>query len=102
MLGALLFAPIAVSAAPVTDADLRGKRICWDDGSTTDFGKDGSWDNSRLGHGAWSLTGGSLMVTLSNGNARLPATINKEDGGIHLLRRAAHGNIVERRGKYCG
>lgn len=100
MLGATLLAPVAALAAQATDSDVRGKKICWDDKTTTVFGKDGSWDNSHWGHGTWSL-GGALTVTLSSSKALAPATASKEDGVIHLLRRGTHGNIVERVGKYC-
>src|SRR5271166_3674088 len=50
--------PLVALAGPVTDADLRGKTICWSYGGTRNtYGKDGSLDSNLVGHGTWSLVG---------------------------------------------
>jgi hypothetical protein len=41
MCGCVLIGSVAAIAAPVTDADLRGKKICWNTGFTSSYNKDG-------------------------------------------------------------
>ena len=43
MCGVALASSIVALADPVTDADLRGKKICWNNGGTSSFGKDGTF-----------------------------------------------------------
>ncbi|MGA9847851.1 MAG: hypothetical protein WBQ45_09445 [Roseiarcus sp.] len=84
-------------ADPVTDADLRGKKICWNGGIST-YGKDGSYDGQRIGHGAWSLAGD--MLTISGANGGGASTITKDNGTFHLFWRNRHGD-AEAWGHYC-
>ena len=49
---------LSAIAGPVTEADLRGKTICWSYGGTRNtYGKDGSLDSNLVGHGTWTLVG---------------------------------------------
>jgi hypothetical protein len=87
-------------AGAVADADLRGKKICWDTGITSTFGKDGSIDSNRSGHGTWSLSGDQLTMIMSNGSA--VDTITKDGGTFHRTRRASRsGKNIESWGHYC-
>jgi hypothetical protein len=91
---------VAAMAAPVTDADLRGKKICWNNGVIGTFGKDGSLDSNRAGHGTWSLSGEQLTLIGNNGSS--VDTITKEGGTFHRTRRASNsGKDIELWGKYC-
>ena len=51
MCGCVLIGSVAAIAAPVTDADLRGKKICWNTGFTSSYNKDGSFDGNRSATG---------------------------------------------------
>ena len=42
--GAALAQSVPAVAGAVTDADLRGKKICWNTGLISTFSKDGSFD----------------------------------------------------------
>jgi hypothetical protein len=61
---------VCAFAAPVTDADLRGKKICWNTGFTSSYNKDGSFDGNRSGHGTWRLNGDLLTVSAEHGSER--------------------------------
>jgi hypothetical protein len=70
-LGMALADSLIASADPVTDADIRGKKICWTTGVTSTYGKDGSFDSNRSGHGTWTLVGDRLTVILPTAPARV-------------------------------
>ena len=38
---------------PVTEHDLAGKKVCWDNGKWAVFGADGRFSNERTNHGHW-------------------------------------------------
>ena len=75
-------------AGAVTDADLRGKKICWSTGIVSTFGKDGSIDSSRSGHGTWRLSGDQLTLIMANGNS--VDTLTKDGGTFHRTRRGSN------------
>jgi hypothetical protein len=81
-------------AAPVTKADLAGKKICWSDGDAT-YGKNGSFESGGCGHGAWSLAGD--RVEIKSANCGFSFTITKENGTFH----AVGANGYDAWGKYC-
>jgi hypothetical protein len=82
MLGAVIVVSPAVLASPITDADLRGKTICWSYGGTRNtYGSDGSLDSNLLGHGTWSLRGDTL--TEHGGPGDFTFTITKEGQTFH-------------------
>jgi hypothetical protein len=98
--GAALAQSLPALAGPVTDADLRGKKICWSTGIISTFGKDGSIDSNRSGHGTWSLSGDQLTLIMANGNS--VDTITKDGGTFHRTRRGSKsGQNVESWGSYC-
>ena len=96
--GAALSGSLAASAAPVTGADLQGKKICWSDGGTPTYGKNGAYDEKTFGHGTWRLAGGQLTVVASHG--QYAGAITKENGSFHLSGHI-NGNVLEVWGKYC-
>ena len=96
--GVALTGSMAGSAAPVTAADLRGKKICWSDGGTPTYGKNGACSEKTFGDGTWRLAGGRLTVVASHGE--YSGAISKENGSFHLSGHI-NGNVLEVRGKYC-
>jgi hypothetical protein len=78
----LIMSPSAL-AAPVTDADLRGKTICWSNGGTrSTYGKDGSFESNLIGRGTWSLVGDRL--TENGDHGVFSFTITKEGETFHM------------------
>ena len=89
------FGPIAALASPVTDADLRGKKICWySKGVNNTYGIDGSLESNLLGHGTWRLVGDQLTET---GPHVYTFTITKEGGTFHMI----NSSVGEVWGRYC-
>ena len=87
-------------AGAVSDADLRGKKICWNTGITSSYNKDGSFDSNRSGHGTWRLAGDQVVVSASNGAGA--STITKDGNTFHITRRASKsGKDIEAWGSYC-
>jgi hypothetical protein len=98
--GAALAQSVPAVAGAVTDADLRGKKICWNTGLTSAYNKDGSFDSNRSGHGTWSLNGDVITVNAENGTGA--ANISKDGDTFHWVRRASRsGKDIEAWGKYC-
>jgi hypothetical protein len=92
----------AALAAPVTKADLAGKKICWSDGGTPTYGKSGAYDEPTFGHGTWNLKGGKLSVVTSNGN--YTGAVTKENDMFHFSGRMTVGGSskdMDVSGKYC-
>jgi hypothetical protein len=108
-LGVALAASGTAFAGPVTDADLRGKTICWSSGgSRSTYGKDGSYNSNLLGHGTWTLAGDAL--TEHGDNGVLTLTIEKQGETFHMYGSPASRNLltfgtearwVEFFGSYC-
>lgn len=95
---AALAGSMAAWAAAVTDVDLEGKKICWSDGGTPTYGKNGVYDEPGFGHGTWRLAGDRLTVAASNGE--YSGTITKEDGSFRISGRI-NGQVLDASGKYC-
>jgi hypothetical protein len=96
------FGPAGALAAPglVTDADLRGKTICWSYGGTRNtYGKDGSFDSNLIGHGTWTLVADRLTEHGETGVYSF--TIDKQEGKLHMYGRTPGGGSVEVWGNYC-
>ena len=90
---AALAGSLAALAAAVTDADLEGKKICWSDGGTPTYGKNGVYDEPGFGHGTWKLVGGRLTVAASNGE--YTGAITKVNGGFNISGRI-NGHVWKR------
>ncbi len=85
-------------AAAVTQADLEGRKICWSDGGTPTYGKNGVYDEPGFGHGTWSLADGRLTVVASNG--KYTGEITKEKETFHISG-LINDQTLEVDGKYC-
>jgi hypothetical protein len=100
MCGCVLIGSVAATAAPVTDADLRGKKICWNTGFTSSYNKDGSFDGNRSGHGTWRLNGDLLTVSAEHGSGA--SNISKDGSTFHSTRRASKsGTDIDAWGSYA-
>jgi hypothetical protein len=95
---AALVSSMAALAASVSNADLEGKKICWSDGGTPTYGRNGVYDEPGFGHGTWELTGGRLTVVASNGE--YSGTITKVNGSFHISGRI-NAQVLDASGKYC-
>jgi hypothetical protein len=97
VIGGTLVAHSAL-ADPVTRADLAGKKICWSDGGTPTYGKNGVYDEKGFGHGNWKLAGDRITVVAGHGE--YTGTMIKENGTFHLVGKI-NGNDLDATGKYC-
>ena len=84
---------ITAFAGAVTNADLRGKKICWNNGNTSVYNKDGSYDSNRVGHGTWRLDGDVLTISAEQWAGA--NTITKEGATFHSTRRASRSRAVQ-------
>jgi hypothetical protein len=98
---ALVFGPPVVAlASPVTDADLRGKTVCWSYGGTRNtYGKDGSFDSNLIGRGTWRLVADRLTEDGDHGVYTF--TIDKDGQTLHMYGKTPGGGSVEVWGHYC-
>ena len=97
---AVLYHPSPALAGPVSDADLRGKTICWSYGGTRNiYGKDGSLDSNLVGHGTWNLAGD--RITEHGDHGVFSFTIEKRAGTLHMYGRSPGGGWVDVTGSYC-
>jgi hypothetical protein len=98
--GAALAQTFPAFAGPVTDADIRGKKIGWNTGFISSYNKDGSFDGNRAGHGTWSLNGDVLTVNAEHSTGT--ASISKDGNTFHSVRRGSKsGKDIEAWGNYC-
>lgn len=99
MCGVVLISSIAAMADPVSDADLRGKKICWNTGFVSSYNKDGSFDGNRSGHGTWRLNGDVITVNAEHGSGA--SNISKDGSTFHLHRASRSGQDIKSWGSYC-
>ena len=86
----------AALAGQVTNSDLAGKKICWNNGAIATYGKDGSFSCSKCGHGTWRLDGDTL--TENSGNGVFVWKITKNGGTLH---ESSQNGPLELQGTYC-
>ena len=67
---------------PITESDLAGKKICWESGRWTFYGKDGHAANSRDDEFEWSVPTPGVVVT----GYRRTQTEILADGRVHTYR----------------
>jgi len=87
----------AALAAPVTSADLSGKKICWSNGSVSSYGHGGKYSNNMTGDGTWSMTGGGVHIHTDRYDY-VAAMQKSPDGTFQAEIAAAH---IKSTGKYC-
>jgi hypothetical protein len=86
---------------PVTEKDLAGKKICWDDGKWAVFGADGRFSNERTDHGHWLV---SEPGTVKFRHDRYIQYLILPDGTFYKHWFAGHKSITghkEHWGKVC-
>jgi hypothetical protein len=84
-------------AASVGAGDLSGKSICWDNGSTSSYGRGGKYANTMSGEGTWAFTSGGVHIHTDRYD--YVASIQKmPDGTFHAK---ILGAGIETIGKYC-
>ena len=99
VLSAAVFNPsTAAHASPVTEADLSGKKICWNVGANHVYHKDGSLESNIIGNGTWRLVGNTLTEKGTVGQGTFIFTITKDNGTFHMTQQ--NGNLGVW-GKYC-
>ncbi len=85
------------SAAPVTAADLSGKKICWDNGSASSYSRGGAYANNLSGEGTWAVTAGGVHI--HTGRYDYVAAVQKLPGGTFQAEILGAG--IKSTGKYC-
>ena len=85
------------NAAPVTSADLSGKKICWNNGSVSSYGRGGKYSNNMTGDGTWSMAGGGVHIHTDRYDY-VAAMQKSADGTFHAEITAAN---IKTTGKYC-
>jgi hypothetical protein len=87
----------AALAATVTAGDLSGKKICWNNGSVSAYGRGGKYSNNLSGDGTWAVTGHGLHVHTDRYD--YVANVQKlPDGTFNAV---IIGTDVKTTGKYC-
>jgi hypothetical protein len=82
-------------AAGISSADFSGKKICWDNGSTSVYSRGGKYSNTISGDGTWAVAGGGLSIHTDKYD--YVAIIKKlPDGSFH-----ADVSGMTTNGKYC-
>jgi hypothetical protein len=80
-------------AAPVTTADLAGKKICWDYGLISTFFPGGKYYANMAGNGTWRVTSVGVEIRAEHYN------------GIYDIDKQADGTLKSATkhasGKYC-
>jgi hypothetical protein len=62
-MGLVLSSASPAIAAPVTNADLAGKKFCYMDGGTEMYYADGKYVSSNDGTGTWAITDKGVQIT---------------------------------------
>ena len=61
-LGASLLLQSPANATPVTNADLSGKKFCWNGGGTENYYADGRYVSSVDGVGTWTIERNGVLI----------------------------------------
>ncbi len=85
------------NAAPISSADLSGKKICWNNGSVSSYGRGGKYSNNMTGDGTWSMAGGGVHIHTDRYDY-VAAMQKSPDGTFQAEITAAH---ITTTGKYC-
>jgi hypothetical protein len=88
------------NAAPVTAADLSGKKICWATGSIATYSPGGRYSSTAAGSGTWEVT--SIGVQLKTDRFNSLLTMEKDaDGSFKTSFTNKKGLVIETIGKVC-
>ena len=58
-----LFLLSPAMATPVTNADLSGKKFCWNDGGSETYYVDGKYSSTHDGVGTWEVTAKGVQIS---------------------------------------
>ncbi len=61
-LGAFFLLQSPASATPLTNADLAGKKFCWNGGGTENYYSDGRYVSSVDGVGTWTIEKNGVLI----------------------------------------
>jgi hypothetical protein len=87
------------NAAPVTAADLSGKKICWSDGNVGSYFAGGKLSSKIAGEGTWEVTSLGLHILTPTVNAI--RNVEKLPDGTFSSQRFSGSRSIEVTGKIC-
>ena len=87
-----------VSAKSVSQSELSGKAICWDNGNVARFLPGGKYSSSMIGDGTWSLTANGVEIHAQTWSGQLDLQ-KLPDGTFQSLQEG--GGRSPATGKYC-
>jgi hypothetical protein len=87
-------------AAPVTAADLSGKKFCWNDGGTENYDADGKYHSTHDGTGTWAITAGGVQIKTNQISGL--ADMQKLPDGTFTATWLVDGKPKTWTGHYCG
>jgi hypothetical protein len=80
-------------AKPATDADLKGKKICWSNGNISSFLSGGKYSSPLIGDGTWSVTANGVEIHAQRWSGMLD--VDKLPDGTF------QSGVEKSVGKYC-
>jgi hypothetical protein len=86
-------------ATPVTNADLSGKKFCWNDGGTENYYADGKYVSTHDGVGTWAIT--PTGVQISTNQIKGLADMQKLADGTFAATWIVDGKPKTWTGHYC-
>ncbi len=98
-LGASLLSLSPAIAAPVTNADLSGKKFCWNDGGTENYYADGKYSSSNDGKGTWAVTDKGVQISTDRISGL--ADMQKLSDGTFTATWLVNGKPQTWTGHYC-
>jgi hypothetical protein len=90
-LASVLLSP--AMAKPATDADLKGKKICWSNGNISSFLSGGKYSSPLIGDGTWSVTANGVEIHAQRWSGMLD--VDKLPDGTF------QSGVEKAVGKYC-
>lgn len=86
-------------ATPVANADLSGKKFCWNDGGTETYYANGRYSSSHDGEGTWAVT--EKGVQISTNQISGLADMQKQADGTFTATWLVNGKPQTWTGHYC-
>ena len=83
----------AAMAKPATEADLKGKKICWSNGNISSFLSGGKYSSPMIGDGTWSVTANGVEIHAQHWSGYLD--VDKLPDGTF------QSGVEKAVGKYC-
>jgi hypothetical protein len=86
------FVPTAMGK-PASEADLKGKKICWSNGNVSSFLSGGKYSSPMIGDGTWSATANGVEIHAQRWSGMLD--VDKLPDGTF------QSGVEKSVGKYC-